>query len=36
MRNKALVAGAIGLLVAMVVGFIAMVIDVIVEAINVG
>lgn len=36
MRKKALVITALGLLVAMVVGFIAMVIDVIVEAINVG
>lgn len=36
MRNKALVAGAIGLLVAMVVGFVLMAIDVIIEAINVG
>ena len=36
MRNKALVAGAIGLLAAMIIGFILMVADVIIEAINVG
>lgn len=36
MRNKTLVAGAIGLLAAMAVGIIMMVIDVIVEAINNG